>query len=110
MAALTLVGCGANQPAKPAKAPTRPRPDDVRCADLKTKAAANGLARKLVDRVVAPPDHSERQTIGTIAASLYATCRQPHLPGVRNAVDYKPVKPVLAAIQRDFDEDEIAGG
>jgi hypothetical protein len=29
---------------------------------------------------------------------------------VKRAADYRPVKPVLAEIQRDFDEDEIAGG
>jgi hypothetical protein len=56
---------------------------------------------------VAPPDHSEREVRGTIANSLEATCSQPKLPGVSDPADYKPVKPVLAAIQRDFDEDEI---
>lgn len=47
---------------------------------------------------------------GTIANSLEATCRQPKLPGVSNPGDYRPVKPVLEAIQRDFDEEEITGG
>jgi len=67
------------------------------------------LARKLVDRVVAPEHQSERETIGIIGESLYATCRQPRLPGAPRIGDYRPVKPVLAAIQRDFDEEEISG-
>jgi hypothetical protein len=53
---------------------------------------------------------AERETIGIIGESLYATCRQPHLPGVERAGDYRPVKPVLAEIQRDFGEEEISGG
>jgi hypothetical protein len=58
---------------------------------------------------VAPEDQPERETIGIIGESLYATCRQPRLAGIKNVEDYKPVKPVLAEIQRDFDQDEIAG-
>jgi hypothetical protein len=81
-----------------------------RCSDLATKAAAHRVARKLVDRVVAPDGQSERQTIGIIGESLYATCRQPRLPGVADVKAYRPVKAVLAAVQRDFDEEEIAGG
>jgi hypothetical protein len=71
---------------------------------------AHALARRLVDRVVSPTGQSERETIGIIGESLYATCKQPTLPGVKRAADYRPVKPVLAEIQRDFDEDEIVGG
>jgi hypothetical protein len=84
-------------------------PERVPCAQLKTRRAAHGLAAKVVDRVVAPDGQSERRTIGIIGESLYATCRQPKLPGVKKAEDYKPVKPVLREIQRDFDTDEIAG-
>jgi len=84
-------------------------PDQVRCARLKTRSATRELARQLVDRVVAPEAQSERETIRIIAESLYATCRQPRLPGVGDAGRYKPVKPVLAQVQRDFDEHEIAG-
>lgn len=58
-------------------------------------------------RLVAPPDHSEHAVRGTIANSLKATCSQPKLPGVADPGDYRPVKPVLKAIQRDFDEDEM---
>jgi hypothetical protein len=47
----------------------------------KTKAASRRLARQLVDRVVAPDGQSERKTIGTISESLFATCKQPRLPG-----------------------------
>jgi hypothetical protein len=86
------------------------KPDAVPCADLRTRTAAHRLARKLVDRVVAPEHQRERETIGIIGESLYATCRQPRLAGVKNMAAYRPVKPVLAAIQRDFDEDEINGG
>ena len=113
-AAIAASGCGSQpaaepQPAKPAShAPVRP--EDARCADLATKPAAHRLARKLVDRVVAPDGQSERQTIGIIGESLYATCRQPRLPGVSNMRNYRPVKSVLEAIQRDFDEQEITGG
>lgn len=86
------------------------RPDETPCRALQTRAASHALARKLVDRVVAPEHQSERETIGIIGESLYATCRQPRLPGVRDIKAYRPVKPVLAAIQRDFDEEEINGG
>jgi hypothetical protein len=108
-----LAGCGGSAPKQPADnaAPPRPaRPDDARCADLTTKAAAHKLARKLVDRVVAPDGQSERETIGIIGESLHATCTQPRLPGVADVQKYRPVKPVLAEIQRDFDEDAITGG
>ena len=112
--AACAAGCGDDAkpvPSTATKAHARPRPpDDARCADLRTRASAHRLARKLVDRVVAPPDHSERETIGTIGESLYATCRQPRLPGVKDVGAYRPVKPVLRAVQRDFDEEEIAGG
>ena len=86
------------------------RAEDTRCGTLGTKAATQRLARRLVDRVVAPDGQSERKTIGTISESLFATCRQPHLPGVKRAADYRPVRSVLAAIQRDFDEEAINGG
>ena len=86
------------------------RPDETPCSALKTRAATHALARKLVDRVVAPEHQGERETIGIIGESLYATCKQPQLPGVKNMKTYQPVKPVLAAIQRDFDEQEITGG
>ena len=113
-AVAALAGCGggadkAAPPAKPAKSRAA-KPDDVRCAQLSTRAAAHRLAQKLVDRVVAPEHQSERETIGIIGESLYATCRQPHLPGVSDVAQYRPVKPVLAVIQRDFDEEEISGG
>lgn len=85
-------------------------PDQVPCVQLKTRQAAHLLARKLVDRVVAPEGQPERQTIGIIGESLYATCRQPRLPGVDDVDDYRAVKPVLREIQRDFDQDEITGG
>src|SRR5690349_14163570 len=99
-AALLLVaGCGTNEkPVRP-EAHAKPRsvkPDDVSCANLRTRPAAHRLARKLVDRVVAPEHQRERETIGIIGESLYATCRQPHLPGVTNMAAYRPVKPVLA--------------
>jgi hypothetical protein len=108
------VGCGGDpKPAPATTAPARARPaspDEVRCGELQTRASAHRLARKLVDRVVAPEHQRERETIGIIGESLYATCRQQRLPGVKKAADYRPVKPVLAAIQRDFDEEEITGG
>lgn len=46
---------------------------------------------------------------GTIANSLKATCSQPKLPGVADPANYKPVKPVLRGIQRDFDAEEMNG-
>lgn len=112
MLGATVAACGAAEKPnpRPAVKPHRVRPEDARCSDLATKAAAHKLARKLVDRVVAPDGQSERETIGIIGESLYATCRQPRLPGVGDVKAYRPVKPVLAAVQRDFDEEEIAGG
>ncbi|HEX6715136.1 MAG TPA: hypothetical protein VF066_17230 [Thermoleophilaceae bacterium] len=107
----TAVGaCGDEEPAATHAVKARAaRPGQMTCAALTSRAAAHRLARKLVDRVVAPEGQSERETIGIIGESLYATCRQPRLPGVARMADYRPVKPVLAAIQRDFDEEEIAG-
>jgi hypothetical protein len=108
--AVAFGGCGGGEPpAKHALNTRPPRPEQVTCAALKSRAAAHALARKLVDRVVAPEGQAERETIGIIGESLYATCRQPRLPGVPRMADYRPVKPVLAAIQRDFDEEEISG-
>jgi hypothetical protein len=112
LAAVALSGCGGG-PDRETAAPKKPRvvaPDQATCAQLSTRTAAHKLARKLVDRVVAPEDESERETIGIIGESLYATCRQPRLPGVKSVKAYHPVKPVLAAVQRDFDEHEINGG
>ena len=109
--AALLAGCGTSEPAaKPAQGARAVQPDQTPCRALKTRAASHALARNLVDRVVAPDHQSERKTIGIIGESLYATCRQPRLPGVNNIDAYRPVKPVLAAIQRDFDEEEITGG
>jgi len=112
---LALVGCGAtasdsarNRPDQKA-GPRALKPDGVPCAELQTRQAAHRLARKLVDRVVAPDRQAERETIGIIGESLYATCRQPSMPGVADMARYRPVKSVLAAVQRDFDEEEIAG-
>lgn len=103
------VGCGGGEPpAKHALKAYPAGPEQVTCAALKSRAAAHRLARRLVDRVVAPEGQTERETIGIIGESLYATCRQPRLPGVATAAGYRPVKPVLAAIQRDFDEEEIS--
>jgi hypothetical protein len=113
IAAVTLAACGSSPsktPAPAAKSPVHVTAGDTPCADLRTRAAAHDLARRLVDRVVAPDGQSQRHTIGIIGESLYATCKQPRLPGVANMDRYKPVKPVLAAIQRDFDEQEITGG
>ena len=62
-----------------------------------------------MDRVVAPEGQSERETVGIIGESLYATCRQPRLPGVDDVDHYRPVKPVLREVQRDFDQEEIEG-
>jgi hypothetical protein len=110
---LGLAACGTTEkkpPVAPAVKSAPLRPDDARCSELATRAAAHRLARKLVDRVVAPEGQSERETIGIIGESLYATCRQPRLPGVEDVRSYRPVKPVLAAVQRDFDEEEINGG
>jgi hypothetical protein len=108
--AVAAGGCGGGEPpAKHALKTGPPRPEQVTCAALRSRAAAHGLARRLVDRVVAPEGQSERETIGIIGESLYATCRQPRLPGVPKMADYRPVKPVLAAVQRDFDEEEISG-
>jgi hypothetical protein len=108
--AIAFGGCGGGEPPAEHALNTRPpRPEQVTCAALKSRAAAHAFAPKLVDRVVAPEGQAERETIGIIGESLYATCRQPRLPGVPRMADYRPVKPVLAAIQRDFDEEEISG-
>jgi hypothetical protein len=85
------------------------RPDEVTCAQLRTRRAARQVARKLVDRVVAPEGQSERETIGGIGESLYVTCRQPRIPGVKDIDHYRPVEPVLREVQRDFDQEEVEG-
>jgi hypothetical protein len=106
-----LAGCANSTPKPPTAARQHStNPDAATCAELASRPAAHELARKLVDRVVAPEHQSERTTIGIIGESLYATCRQPRLPGVKSVKEYRPVKTVLAAVQRDFDEDEISGG
>jgi hypothetical protein len=106
-----LAGCGGSEPpSKQTHAVKAISPDQTPCRALETRAASHALARKLVDRVVAPEHQRERETIGIIGESLYATCKQPHLPGVKDMKAYRPVKPVLAAVQRDFDEEEITGG
>jgi hypothetical protein len=74
-----------------------------------TRRGARRLAALLVDDVVAPDGQSRRETADVIAGSLHATCSQPKLPGVEDPGDYRPVRPVLEAIQRHFDEDEISG-
>ena len=79
------------------------------CAQLRTRQDARRVAQQLVDRVVAPEGQSERETIGIIAESLHVTCRQPRIPGVDDIDHYRPVKPVLREIQRDFDQEEIEG-
>jgi predicted small lipoprotein YifL len=112
--ALSLSGCG--QAKKPLAHPANPSarhvlaPDQTSCSALRTRAASDRLAGKLVDRAVAPYHQSQRQTIGIIGESLWATCRQPTLPGVRDVATYRPVRAVLKAIQRDFDEQAITGG
>jgi hypothetical protein len=113
--AAAIAGCGGSggdaSTTSAAKAPQRTqKPAETPCAQLRTKAAARRVAVKLVDRVVAPDGQPERQTIGIIAESLWATCRQPRLPGVEDVAKYRPVRPVLNAIQRDFDEEAISGG
>lgn len=85
------------------------RPDDVTCGQLRTGREARRLARQLVDRVVAPEGQSGRETIGIIGESLYVTCRQARIPGVDDVDHYRPVKPVLREVQRDFDQEEIEG-
>lgn len=109
---LLAAGCGGDGDPAPSapRAGERAKPEDVRCRQLRTRAATDRLARRLVDQVVAPADHSARETAGIISESLYATCRQPKLPGVEDAGDYKPVEPVLKQVQRHFDTDEIGGG
>lgn len=111
IAVIVLVGgCASNEPPPKRTRPARTvSPDATTCGALRTRTASHALARKLVDRVVAPEHQRERETIGIIGESLYATCKQPRLPGVKDMRSYRPVKPVLAAIQRDFDEEEISG-
>jgi hypothetical protein len=112
--AFSVGGCGQAKKAhsNPAKLPARHvvAPDQTPCSVLRTRAASNRLAGKLVDRVVAPDHQSQRKTIGIIGESLWATCMQPTLPGVHDVATYRPVRAVLRAIQRDFDEQAITGG
>jgi hypothetical protein len=114
MSVAALTACGQTKRVQP----DRPQPtthyavpaDKTPCRALRTRAASHRLARKLVDRVVAPVHQPERQTIGVIGESLFATCKQPKLPGVPDVAKYRPVLPVLKAVQRDFDEEAINGG
>ena len=109
LAAAALAGCGGGDgKAAPAAKPKHPKTvDATTCRDLRAPEALRRISDELTVRLVAPPDHSEREVRGTIANSLKATCSQPELPGVSDPADYKPVKPVLRGIQRDFDEEEM---
>jgi hypothetical protein len=72
-------------------------------------AAAERVADKLSYLLIAPPDHSQREVSGTLAQSLFHTCRQPKIPGVADPLDYKPAKPLITQIQADFDEEMASG-
>lgn len=111
LALLTLLGCGSGseRASAPQTRATPHAPAQTTCAELATRSAARRLARRLVDDVVAPEGQSRRETADVIAGSLHATCSQPELPGVDDPADYRPVRPVLEAVQQHFDEEEISG-
>ena len=91
---LVVAGCGdGDQPA----APTEDNPPGVTCRDIRTKAQAMRIARRVDHRVVAPDGQPRRETLDVIGGSLYATCRNPALR------DYRPVAPVLREVQQHFD-------
>ena len=107
-----LVGCGDTErrTESPAKAkPHAARPIDTPCRAIQTRAAARRLALKVDYLLIAPEHESRRQVVGTLAGSLYATCRQPTLPGVSDPLDYRPLRSVLAQLQTEYDEEEISG-
>ena len=91
-----LPACGSEDPA-----PERPARAGVTCAEIRTKAQAMAVARRVDHRVVAPDGQPRRETLDAIAGSLYATCRQ---PGWR---DRRPVPGVLRAVQQHFDQDAL---
>ena len=107
---LAACGTGTATTSSSTKAKKPPRPVDTTCRELRTRAAAHRLALKIDYLLIAPEHESRRQVVGTLTNSLFATCRQAKLPGVANPLDYKPVKPILAQIQTDYDEEEVAGG
>ena len=109
--AMSVLGACDGSDTQPAAAPA-PKPKrpltETPCRDLRTRAAARRLALELDYLLIAPEREPRRSVVATLANSLYETCRQPRLPGVDDPRDYRPVRPVIAQIQRDYDEEEIA--
>ena len=105
VAAVLVVGCGGeDSPRK--SAPDQDRANAITCADLPDRAAASRVAARLVDRIAAY-EESRQEVRATIARSLLDTCRQPKLPGVEDPADYRPVEPVLDAVQAHLDEEAL---
>ena len=112
VALLILGACGNTDQRSESVAKPKPhavRPIDTRCRAIQTRAAARRLALKVDYLLIAPEHESRRQILGTLAGSLYATCRQPTLPGVSDPLEYRPVRSVIAQMQTEYDEEEISG-
>ena len=82
---------------------------DTTCRALQTKAEARALATRIDHLLVAPDGQARATTLRTLSDSLHATCRQPTLPGVADPLDYRPVRPVVRQLQREFDEHALDG-
>ena len=98
---LSLAASGCGEEPRPAPKPRAKRAEELTCADLRDRSRLRRVCRELVVRVVAPEGQREAETADTIAGSLRATCSQP------GRADYRPVRPVLRAVQKHFDEEEI---
>lgn len=100
-------GCGDEEEPSRRAASADEGPRAITCGELPDATARRRVALRVVDTLVAPDGQSRRTTAAKIVRSLRVTCAQPDLPGVRDPGDYRPVRPVLKALQAEFDGEEI---
>jgi hypothetical protein len=104
---ISVLGCGGeDDPQRPPRTAAK-SPDAATCGDLRRDGARRRVAERVVDRLVAPEGQSRRTTVRMVIDALRLTCSQPDLPGAGHPRDYRPVPPVLKALQTELDEEEI---
>jgi hypothetical protein len=104
---ISVFGCGGeDDPQRPPRAAAK-SPDAATCGELRSDEARRRVAERVADRLVAPEGQSRQVTVRMVINALRLTCSQPQLPGAGKARDYRPVPPVLKALQAELDEEEI---